>query len=305
MTRIRLSREFVAEGFHHDELTQMTRRKELVHIRRGAYVEPSSEEPDPRAAHRQLVEATIRQSSPEAVASYVSAAVLHGLPTWNDSLSRVHLSRNRSGGGRRRRRYSEIHGATLPERDVVLVDGIRTTSLGRTVVDLACALPMDRAAAAGDAALRLGADPAELTELLDEGGGRRGIAQARRAVAFLDGRSESAGESVSRVQFHRYGIPKPDLQHDVFGPDGEFVGRSDFWWEQYNTLGEFDGKIKYGRTLKPDQAVEDVLFDEKHREDALRDEDLQVERWIWKDLYPPLNLKARLERAFARGRRSS
>ena len=219
MTRIRLSREFVAEGFHHDELTQMTRRKELVHIRRGAYVEPSSEEPDPRAAHRQLVEATIRQSSPEAVASYVSAAVLHGLPTWNDSLSRVHLSRNRSGGGRRRRRYSEIHGATLPERDVVLVDGIRTTSLGRTVVDLACALPMDRAAAAGDAALRLGADPAELTELLDEGGGRRGIAQARRAVAFLDGRSESAGESVSRVQFHRYGIPKPDLQHDVFGPE--------------------------------------------------------------------------------------
>ena len=76
----------MAEGFHHDELTQMTRRKELVHIRRGAYAEPSSEEPDPRAAHRQLVEATIRQSSSEAVASYISAAVLHGLPTWNDSL---------------------------------------------------------------------------------------------------------------------------------------------------------------------------------------------------------------------------
>ena len=76
-------------------------RKELVHIRRGAYAEPTAEEPDPRAAHRQLVEATIRQSSPEAVASYISAAVLHGLPTWNDSLSRVHLSRDRSGGGRR------------------------------------------------------------------------------------------------------------------------------------------------------------------------------------------------------------
>ena len=68
-------------------------------------------------------------------------------------------------------------------------------------------------------------------------------------------------------------------------------------------MGEFDGKIKYGRELQPEKEIEDVLFDEKRREDAVRDSGKQVVRWIWADLSPPLELKSRLERAFARGRR--
>jgi hypothetical protein len=74
----------------------------------------------------------------------------------------------------------------------------------------------------------------------------------------------------------------------------------DFYWEEHKTVGEFDGKIKYGRLLKPGQRIEDVIFDEKIREDAVRDLGLQVVRWITRDLYRPGVLRERVLRAFAR-----
>jgi hypothetical protein len=86
-----------------------------------------------------------------------------------------------------------------------------------------------------------------------------GTRQARRAVALVDPRSESAGESVSRVRLHEDGLPMPDPQPDIFDEDGQFVARVDFCWRKQRIIGEFDGKIKYGRVLKPGQPIEDVL----------------------------------------------
>jgi hypothetical protein len=96
------------------------------------------------------------------------------------------------------------------------------------------------------------------------------------------------------------GLPRPELQQEIFGPDGRLVARVDFRWKEYNTVGEFDGKIKYGRLLKPGQRIEDVIFEEKVREDAVRDLGLQVVRWISRDLYRPGVLRERVLRAFAR-----
>jgi very-short-patch-repair endonuclease len=76
--------------------------------------------------------------------------------------------------------------------------------------------------------------------------------------------------------------------------------RVDFCWEQARTIGEFDGKIKYGRVLRGEQSVEDVLYQEKLREDALRDLGWQVARWIWPDLFDAGVIAARLRRAFDR-----
>jgi hypothetical protein len=80
------------------------------------------------------------------------------------------------------------------------------------------------------------------------------------------------------------GLPAPELQREMFGPDGRLIARVDFCWEEQKTIGEFDGKIKYGRLLKPVQRIEDVIFDEKLREDALRDLGWQIVRWLWRDL---------------------
>jgi very-short-patch-repair endonuclease len=95
-------------------------------------------------------------------------------------------------------------------------------------------------------------------------------------------------------------LPAPDLQQDIFDEQGTFVARVDFLWKEQRTIGEFDGKIKYGQMLKPSQSIEEVLFEEKRREDALRDLGWQIVRWLWADIYRPGVIRDRVLRAFAR-----
>ncbi len=302
---MKLSKDLASQGYTYAEMAQLTRKAELVRVRRGAYVDPSEQPLDPRVAHLQLLEATLGQSSAESVVSHASAAVLHGLPIGNEQLARVHLTRNRPGNGKVRR-YVQVHGMALAADDVVEVSGFPVTSLARTVIDLSCGLPSMLAVPIGDAALRIGLSADELADRLAACGPRRGLTQARRTAAMLDPRSESPGESMSRVVFAANRVPVPTLQFEVLDSRGRFVGRCDFGWKEQQTLGEFDGKKKYGQLLlKPGQSPEDALFEEKRREDRLRDLGWQVVRWIWADLFAPAGLLDRLHRAFARGRRAA
>lgn len=81
------------------------------------------------------------------------------------------------------------------------------------------------------------------------------------------------------------------------------MGRCDFGWEEYRTVGEFDGAVKYGRLLKTGERPGDVVYQEKLREDAIRDAGWQVVRWTWDDLKDPDAIADKLRRAFARGKR--
>jgi hypothetical protein len=65
-------------------------------------------------------------------------------------------------------------------------------------------------------------------------------------------------------------------------------------------VGEFDGRVKYGRLLRPGRSAEDVLFEEKLREDRIRDEDHGVVRWTWPDLRERYVLRDRIRRALER-----
>ena len=304
MSRITSSCDLAAHGFSSSKLARMVRAGELVRVRRGAYATPGGGALDLRADHLRLLRATMPQCDPGAAVSHTSAAVVHDLPVWDEHLVRVHVTRDREGGGRTRR-LMQVHGAALPDRDVVDLDGIRVTSLARTVVDLGRSLPLVQAVAAGDAALaRTRRDGIE--RVLTEQAGRTGIGRARRAVTLLDPRSESAGESYSRVVLHLAGLPRPVPQYEVRGPDGRLVGRCDFGWPDHRVLGEFDGKKKYGELLpRPGQTAEDVLIDEKRREDRLRALGWTVIRWMWQDLHRPDFLIEQLRAALARGRQSA
>jgi hypothetical protein len=132
-----------------------------------------------------------------------------------------------------------------------------------------------------------------------------GVVQARRVAAFVDVRSESVGESRSRVSFLRTGVEPPVPQYSVFDRNGRIVGRADFGWQDYSTLGEFDGRGKYGRLLKPGETAAGAVYREKLREDALRSLGWQVVRWTWDDLDQPDQIALRLREAFARARRSN
>jgi hypothetical protein len=302
MSNIRLSRELTASGYSDDEIWRLVKSGELQHVRRGAYVSGDSAAASPEELHRRLVEATVRQGSDEVVVSHLSAAVLHGLPVWPDQLSRVHLTRNRATGAKLRR-YVHLHAGALADDEVTEVAGLRVTTGARTAVDLGRSLSFVRSVPIGDATLAAGVSRDELTHAVERAARRKGVGPARRMLDFCDGRSESVGESTSRVVLHQCGVPAPRLQLEVFDDGGELVGRSDFGWEEYRTLGEFDGKVKYGRLLKPGQTAGDVVFAEKLREDRLRDLGWQVVRWTWSDLARPRDLSYRLNRALARGSR--
>ena len=132
---------------------------------------------------------------------------------------------------------------------------------------------------------------------------RRGVPLARRATAFADARAESVGESRSRVALARAGLPVPEVQWEVRDEAGRLIGRTDFGWPDHGVIGEFDGQIKYGRLLRPGQLPGDVIFEEKIREDRLRDENWEVVRWTWPELAAFDAVVSRWLRAKRRSRR--
>jgi very-short-patch-repair endonuclease len=290
-------------GLNADDLARLCRRGEIVRIRRGAYARSSEATPAvSRTAedrHRLLLAATVPQLAGGAVISHASAALLHGLPTWPESLERVHVMRDRNYGGKRRS-VVIVHCGPFVAEDVAELNGVRLTSLARTVIDLARSRPFDEAVASGDRAVAIGLNRISLDQTLVRMKRWPYVRQARRVVAFLDGRSESVGESLSRVRLAEDGLPAPELQRQIIDARGRPIGRVDFCWVAQRTIGEFDGKIKYGRMLKPGQSSEDAIFAEKVREDLLRDNGWQVVRWLWRDLYSPGEIRDRLLRAFER-----
>jgi hypothetical protein len=144
--------------------------------------------------------------------------------------------------------------------------------------------------------------PEELHSLVLRMQDRAGGPSFARVAAFADGRSGSAGESLSRVWFTEVGLPEPDLQVEFHDAAGQ-IGCTDFYWEEFRTIGEFDGRGKYDDSEDSQQTARDVLYAEKRREDRLR-VDNEVVRFGWSDVRSrPRLLAQQLHDAFARGQR--
>ena len=78
----------------------------------------------------------------------------------------------------------------------------------------------------------------------------------------------------------------PELQYHVVDVMAHWLGFSDFYWEEQRHLGEFDGKIKYQKLLRPDETASDCVFREKKREDAMRADLRGMTRFIWAEVMP-------------------
>lgn len=278
----------LGEGYTDGELHRARRQGRLVTLRPGAYL-PSD---DDRLGEREsryamtVIAAATSLAGADGVLSHAAAAVLHGLPLWGVRLDRAHFTRGADSGGRRSA-HLHVHMAALAPAEITEVDGVRVTTAARTVIDLARTQPFTQAVSVADAALHAElVCRDDLAEALARAGRRRGGPAARRVLAFADGNAYGPGESRSRVAMHRAGLPRPALQHEIRDRSGRFVGQVDFWWPDAGVVGEFDGRIKYGRLLKPGQKPEDVVYAEKLREDAVRAQDgvRTVIRWTWGEI---------------------
>lgn len=299
MSDLQLRRDLLRRGMSEDDLRRALRAKELRPLRPGAYLEAT----DPRwrdaeERHRALTEATFLQLTPGAVVSHVSAAIRHRLPVWGVPRDTVHVTRDRGSGGRGGRRL-RLHAAPLPVGDVVLVDGLPTTSPARTVIDMARTAPFETAVTIADAALHTElVDAEQLAAAVRAASGRRGAGRARSVLAFADARADGPGESRSRVRMDRLGVADPVLQHRFEDARGRHVGTVDFWWPAEGVVGEFDGAEKYGRSLRPGETLGDAVMREKRREDALRAQPgiRTVVRWTWDEIATFTAVAARLPR---------
>ncbi len=91
-----------------------------------------------------------------------------------------------------------------------------------------------------DAALHAGAcTVGELTAVVREQKGRRGIVKVRELVEFADRRAESAMESEARLVFIHGGLPPPELQYRIRDLCGQ-NWRVDFAWPDEMVLAEYD-----------------------------------------------------------------
>ncbi|MDV6260159.1 hypothetical protein [Rhodococcoides yunnanense] len=287
--------EALEDGIADHELRALYTRGDWERLVNGVYV-PSSRLAgmSERERHRLMIDAMLPIISGDYVVSHRSAAVLYELPLPRNGFDKVHVTRSRRGGGRKN---SAVVVHCAPSAPITMVDGIAATTLSRTVVDLARTETLLAAVIAGDAALRE-CDPSEVDAELAQARGWKGVAQARRAVRLMDGRSANPGESQSRIVLRQAGF-EPEPQVEIYDDEGHFVARID-WLINGILVAEFDGKAKYTEYLRPDESPGDVVFREKLREDSLRELGYPVVRWTWADLARPDELVARVSRALAK-----
>lgn len=177
--------------------------------------------------------------------------------------------------------------------------GFRVEPLPLALLDTIPRMSRPAAVAALDSVARgtrLVTGPVHEDELLAWDGFPRTTKARRRwesCWAFADAAAESVGESVSRVRMDQWGLEPPQLQVrcDVDLDGGSRV-RVDFFWPEHGIVGEFDGLTKYQKPeLLAGRRPEDVVVEEKLREDALRRLGLRVVRWVWADLRRPSRLR--------------
>jgi hypothetical protein len=261
----------------------------LTRVRRG-YYRTAATELTASDLYRLRILATAEARHGEIVFSHASAAELWGCPLLRADAALVHVTR--PGRARRTTAAVQSHRGVIPDGHVVEhPTGHLVTSREWTAVQLAAALPLPNVLLPLDHLVRLlneapEDDPAGaavrerlIALVLPQ---MRGGARAVEHLRLADARSGSAGESLSRGQMRLIGVPMPDLQ--VRFPRGDQPGEDvvDFDWPQLDRFGEFDGKGKYFRTeLTGGRSAQDVLWDEKVREDRIRRHRSQAARWGW------------------------
>lgn len=292
MTTAELSRAGVSDV----KIRRLVRQGVLVPVSHGAYVRATAAaDLDPPGQHALRVAAVLAVARPGPAASHRSAAIIHGLDVMGLAPEALSVTRPPGLGSATGRPGVRVHVAALPDGHVTVRDGVRLTSVARTVVDLARVSSFRDGVVVADSALRKGqATKEELQAVVADCARWPGIQRAQQVVEFSDGKSESVLESISRVAFRDHGIPAPELQAWVGGDEGGVLGRADFLWRRYRTIGEADGAVKYADTAR--------AISQLRRDAALRREGFEVVHFTWNEINRvPQQVAAALREAFRRG----
>lgn len=144
-----------------------------------------------------------------------------------------------------------------------LVEGVRLASAAETLLTCAADLDVLDLVPLADSALHLGdCTMADLVAVASAR--RRGVRRLRAVLPLLDGRSESAWESLLRLLHVTAGV-EVEPQREIRTSAGTFVARADLWLVGTRRIHEYDGA--------------DHRDGESHRADLARERRLVDERW--------------------------
>ncbi len=241
---------------------------------------------NPREQERFRVRALARIHPSWTFSSY-SAAAIHGLEISYKLFGQVHIACRRTSHTRDR---SGITRHFVSNDQPEIVDGIRVTSIARTVFDCIreCSFPAGLAIA--DSALRIAKiDRSELCDNTNRMAAHHANGwRVTEILALADPRAESGGESVARAIILKEGFLPPDLQVSIQDPlDASNVYRVDFFWDLPSgpVAGELDGREKYrSPSMTHGRDTVDVFADERLRESRISGTGVRIMRFSYKDL---------------------
>jgi len=288
--------ELTAAGFSDDRIKTLTLRGDLHRVGRGAYADGQRARDLLTVADgKQLLQlaAAVAVTGPRTAASHESAAYLHSIDLLDRHDAAVLTRPPQRSNNWHGRAGIRLHVAELPAEHLTAVVGLPVTTPARTVADLARTLSFRAGVVAADSALhrKLVTKP-ELTAVLTTCARWPGVRRAAAVIGFADGRAESPLESIARVAFRDCGLPPPQLQA-LLGAGGQVIARVDFYWEQFRTVAEADGELKYDNRFEATYQL--------RRDAALRDAGFDVVHFGWHDIWDsPAQVAASIRAAFRR-----
>lgn len=278
-------------GYRPREITELLRTRAWIRIRHGAYA-PADRVTGASAAERHLlvVRAAVAKLVGEVVVTHVSGLAALGVPLWGVDLAQVHVHRD-SQRSTRREAGIVHHGGPLPDSQIIELHGLLVAIPERSALDACRSEGFEAGVVLMDGARRLERFDDELArQILEDQRDWHGSVRASRVLAFSDPRAQTVGESRTRVLMARIGLPRPTLQHPVHDSSGRLIGITDLYIHEILTAVEFDGRLKYGRELYERTGELDavdvgaVVWREKLREDAIREEGNEMVRIVWFEL---------------------
>lgn len=198
----------------------------------------------PRTWHSRVL-APILSAGPPAMASHLAAAALHGIPGFGRGVPEISIPR----GVDHRATDVRIHTSTDLDRCTrVLVDGIPTTDLARTLLDVGRFVGdrrLLRAIEWGRREQRV--DWSQLISTLARHArkGRPGIRRLRRVIlanAHRDEITDSDFELLALAVFAEHDLPVPVLHYRVLD-GGRFVAEVDLAYPELRIAIELDGAV--------------------------------------------------------------
>ena len=228
----------------------------------------------------------LQRLHPNWVFAGLSAALVHGLPVTYSMLTPVCVATSYKAHERNLRGIIRI----IVEKDEpTTVNGLKATSLERTVFDCLRILDFPHGLAVADSALRKAGKTRDwlVTQMEAMPWNCKGYSHALATALWADPRAESGGESIARGRMLLLGYELPDLQVAVPNKiEGGFY-YGDFGWKRPNglLLGELDGRDKYTDPEMTDgKSAAEVMADERLRESRVSAAQATVMRFSFKDM---------------------